>query len=141
MLSWPSLMKIHVATEPVDMRKSFTGLAVVTRSVLCRDPLSGEVFVYFNRRGDIAKILWWSNGGFCLFCKRLERGRFRLSKVVASGEKDVEIEATELAMLLDGLDLSAVTRRPMWSPPSETSKEIDTLGASLQRELARLAPM
>jgi transposase len=134
-------MKIHVWTAPVDMRKSFTGLAAVTRSVLGRDPLSGEVFVYFNRRGDIAKVLWWSHGGFCLFCKRLEKSRFRLTKVVESGEREVELEATELAMLLDGLELSAVERRPRWSPPSKLSNDLDEIRAGLQRELAQLAPM
>lgn len=141
MLSWPSTMKIHVGASPVDMRKSFTGLAAVTRTVLGRDPLSGEVFVYFNRRGDIAKVLWWSHGGFCLFCKRLEKSRFRLTKVVESGAREVELEATELAMLLDGLELSAVKRRPRWSPPSESSNKIDELRTGLERELAQLGPM
>jgi transposase len=140
-LSWPSTMRIHVGTSPVDMRKSFTGLAAVTRTVLGRDPLSGEVFVYFNRRGDIAKVLWWSHGGFCLFCKRLEKSRFRLTKVVEHGEKEVEVEATELAMLLDGLELSAVERRPRWSPSSESSNKIDELRTGLERELAQLVPM
>lgn len=141
MLSWPSTMKIHVATSPVDMRMSFTGLAGVTRTVLGRDPLSGEVFVYFNRRGDIAKALWWSKGGFCLFCKRLERSRFRLAKVVTSGANEVEIEATELAMLLDGLDLSAVTRRPRWSPPTRSPSDVDRMREGLREGLAQLAPM
>ena len=140
MLSWPSSMKIHVATGPIDMRKSFSGLAAATRTVLGRDPLSGEVFVYFNRRGDLAKALWWSKGGFCLFCKRLERGRFRLAKVVESGTKDIEIETTELAMLLDGIDLCATTRRTRWSPPTRSSSDVDQMRQRLKKGLDQLAP-
>jgi transposase len=141
MLSWPSSMKIHVGTRPVDMRRSFTGLAAVTRSVLGRDPLSGEVFVYFNRRGDIARALWWSKGGFCLFSKRLERSRFRLTKVLESGAKEVELEATELAMLLDGIELCATTKRPRWTPVGSSSNDVDHMRERLRQGLAELSPM
>lgn len=79
--------------------------------------LSGHLFIFFNRRGDLAKMLWWSNGGLCLFAKRLERGRFRWSRPVEAGTRSVQIDATDLALLLEGVDLSRARRQPWWNPP------------------------
>lgn len=63
------------------------------------------------------KVLWWDRGGFCIFAKRLERGRFTLPRV-AAGAVQIEMEATELALLLEGIDLAGATRRPRWAPQS-----------------------
>jgi len=71
--------------------------------------------VFFNRRGDLAKTLWWSNGGLCIFAKRLERGRFRWARPVPTGTRYVEIDAAELALLLEGVDLRTA-RRQRWNP-------------------------
>ena len=76
MLNLPSSVKIFVATGPVDLRKGFDSLAVLTRRVLREDPHSGHLFVFINRRCDRAKILVWDHSGFWLLFKRLERGRF-----------------------------------------------------------------
>lgn len=120
MLMLPPSVKVHVATSPVDMRKSFDGLAAVVRSVLERDPLSGHLFVFFNRRGDLTKTLWWSNGGLCIFSKRLERGRFRWSRPLEAGLRHVEIDAADLALILEGVDLRKVRRPRWWNPPPAT---------------------
>jgi len=116
-LMLPPSVKIHVATSPVDMRKSFDGLAAVVRSVLERDPLSGHLFVFFNRRADLAKTIWWSNGGLCIFAKRLERGCFRWARPVEAGARYAEIDAADLALLLEGVDLRSARRQRWWNPP------------------------
>lgn len=118
MLSWPPTVRIYVAVEPTDMRKSFDGLAMLARHVLGQDPLSGYLFVFFNRTGDRCKVLWWDRSGFCLFAKRLERGRFRLPRELPPGARQLEVEASELALLLEGIDLRGAKRRPRWEPRS-----------------------
>jgi transposase len=67
MLMMPSSVKVYISTVPIDMRKSFDGLAGATRSILQRDPLSGHLFVFLNKRADLVKVLWWSHGGFSLY--------------------------------------------------------------------------
>lgn len=95
------------------MRKSFDGLSAATREVLKEDPMSGHLFVFVNRVADITKVLYWDRNGWCVIAKRLERGRFRFPKA-AAGAKSVEVEAAELSLLLEGIDLSAAKRRPRW---------------------------
>lgn len=116
MLSLPPTVKIYVAAGAVDLRKGFDGLCAVTREVIRADPLSGHLFCFINRRRDRAKILVWDRSGFWLFYKRLERGRFHLPKAPAPGRNHIELEATELALLLEGIDLRGARRRPRWEP-------------------------
>jgi transposase len=87
--------------EAVDMRKSFNGLVAVVQSVLGEDPLSDTLFVFFNRRGNYMKLITWDRTGFCLFAKKLERGRFRLP----SGEAKQEISEQQFRLILDGIVL------------------------------------
>ena len=115
MLTLPPTVRIYVAAAPVDMRKSFDGLAATTRGVLGADPLSGALFVYRNRAATLVKILWWDRAGWCLFAKRLERGTFRWPAAGAAAAS-LLLEAAELAWLLDGLDLAQVRRPPRWTP-------------------------
>ena len=77
MLTLPPSVKVWAATEPVDCRKSFTGLSTLVRSTLKLDPLSGHVFCFFNRSGDQVRLLYWDRSGYCVVAKRLERGRFK----------------------------------------------------------------
>jgi len=116
MLMWNTSIKIFMSTTPVDMRRSFDGLAAATRSILSSDPMSGHLFVFFNKRADLMKAIWWSNGGWSLYAKRLERGRFRFLKPV-DGQARIEVSSTELAMILDGLDPKATRQRKRWNPP------------------------
>jgi transposase len=104
MLSFPPSVRIYVYTQPTDMRRSFDGLAVIAEQVLRQNPLSGHLFVFVNRRGDRLKILWWSRGGYAIYYRRLEEGTFQLP---ATDAETAEIDATELAMILDGVDLAA----------------------------------
>jgi transposase len=106
-------MRIFVSVASTDMRKSFDGLVALTRSVIERDPLSGHLFVFFNRRRTMMKSVYWDRNGFCLIAKRLERGTFILPEADERGV--VELEPAELALILEGLDLRNGRRRPRWS--------------------------
>ncbi len=109
----PPSVRIFLATEPADMRRSFDGLAAMVRDFLKGDPLSGHLFVFRNRRRDRVKILYWDRSGFCIWYKRLEQGVFRFP---LSGKSSVEVEAPELALLLEGIDLAGARRRRRFSP-------------------------
>lgn len=123
MLSLPPSVRIFVATEPADMRKSFDGLGQLVREVFDADPLSGHLFVFANRRGDRVKLLYWDRDGYALWYKRLEEGRFtfpqRLGRQV--GEHGLELAAAELAMVLDGVDVDSVQRRKRYRRPAASA--------------------
>ena len=88
-------------SEPVDMRKQFNGLVALVQGVLNEDPLSGCLFVFFNRRGNYMKLVTWDRTGFALFAKRLERGRF----LFPSSDPSQELGEKTLRFLLDGIPL------------------------------------
>jgi transposase len=100
-------IQVWVATTPVDMRKSFDGLAEVVRAFLGHDPLSGNLFVFRNRCGQRVKVLWWDKNGLALYYKRIEKGTFSLPAPVGAGDKTVAISAADLAKLLAGCTLQS----------------------------------
>ena len=110
MISLPPSVKIFLATEPADMRKSFDGLKGLVEEFLGSDPLSGHLFVFRNRRGDRLKILYWDRDGLAIWHQRLEAGTFVFPQAADAGAR-VEVPPAELAMLLDGVDLASVKRR------------------------------
>jgi transposase len=114
-LTLPPAVRVYVAVEPVDIRKAFDGLSAAVREILRQDPLSGHLFAFCNRRGDRLKILFWDRSGYCLFYKRLERGTFHLPSA-AGHATHVEMEAAELSLMLEGIDLRGARRRPRWDP-------------------------
>lgn len=95
------IRRILAYREPVDLRQSFSGLVGLVKGVLAEDPLSGTAFVFVNRRGTLLKSIFWDRTGFCLFAKRLERGRFRLP---GEGPRQ-ELDAQRLQLVLDGIEL------------------------------------
>jgi transposase len=97
-LSLAPTTRVFVARGATDLRRSFDRLAAMAKEVLGQDPFSGHLFVYFNRRRDRAKLLFWERGGFWLLCKRLERGTF------AEVERR-EISARDLFLLLEGIEV------------------------------------
>lgn len=113
MLSLPPTVRVFVALAATDMRKSFDGLANETRQQIAQDPLSGHLFVFFNRRRTLVKVLYWDRNGYCVVAKRLERGTFHLAH--ANEQDVVEVEAAELALILEGIDLHGARRRPRWA--------------------------
>jgi transposase len=102
----PSKMPIYCATSPVDLRRSFDGLAAAAKDVLAKDPRSGALFLFVNKAGDRLKALWWDRTGYCLLYKRLERGVFRFPAAVRPGDASIAIDVAELAKILEGLDLA-----------------------------------
>jgi len=92
------------------MRKSFDGLSGLISSEMEADPLNGDVYLFINRRGDRLKMLVWERGGFWLFYKRLERGRFQLP-----GHGESEISYQTLVMMLDGIDYTKIRRKKRYN--------------------------
>lgn len=124
MLRLPSLLemdraaavKIYLAAGATDMRKGFDSLAALVREHLGHDPLSGSLFLFAGRGRDRLKILYWDSDGFALWYKRLEEGTFRLPTKQTG--TSVELKASELAMLLEGIDLSSLKRRRRFACPA-----------------------
>jgi transposase len=111
MLTLPPSVKIFAAVQPVDARKSFDGLAAVVRDGLGGDPMTGHLYVFINRRGDVAQILFWDRTGFVVMRKRLEAGTFRLVREADGTATQMEIDSGELSLMLEGIDLGKATRR------------------------------
>jgi len=117
MIGLPRSVRIYLATAPTDMRRGFDGLAAQATAV-GGDIYSGHLFAFISKRKNRVKVLWWDRGGFVLWYKRLERGRFKLPAI--TGETDqVELDSTQLTMLLDGIDIKKVRRGRFWSPPAK----------------------
>lgn len=121
MLTLPPAVRVFLAVEPVDLRKGFDGLAAITRQVVREDPMNGHLFVFFNRRSDRSKVLYWDRSGWCIFYKRLERGTFKRPALALAGARHVELEYAELALVLEGIDLRGARRRPRWQPRAASS--------------------
>ena len=100
-------VRVWVATTPVDMRKSFDALAEVVRAFLAHDPLSGNLFVFRNRGGQLVKILWWDQNGLAIYYKRLEQGTFLFPP---GNTTAVEITRDDLLRLLSGMSTIALPR-------------------------------
>ena len=111
MLALSSSSRIFLFRNPTDMRKSYDGLSCIVCNSLNQNPLSGDYFVFLNKNRDRLKILFWDNGGFCLFCKRLEKGRFRFPDGDSSS-----LDRVSLNMLLDGIDMKNIKRLPRYIP-------------------------
>lgn len=109
MLSLAPSAAIYVYTRPTDMRKGFDGLCGIVRQELGTDPLDGSLFLFLNRRRDRVKILYWDRDGLVLWYKRLESGT--LEGIESGDSASVEIDATQLAMLLSGVSLEAAKQR------------------------------
>ncbi len=118
MMFLPRAVRVYVATTPCNLRKSFEGLSNEVRGALARDPLSGHVFVFLNRRKNQVKLLLWTRGGFTIVHKRLERGTFTFPAKVTPAAVSVEIDAHELSMLLEGIDARSARTSKRWEPPA-----------------------
>jgi len=119
MLLIPRAVKVYVATSPVRLNKSFDGLSNVVREVMMKDPLSGHVFIFFNRRRTMTKLLVWTRGGFTIVHKRLERGTFA-HLVSDETRAHVEVDVHELSMMLEGIELGSGRASRRWEPRVHT---------------------
>ena len=111
MITVPAGVRIYLACGVTDMRKGFDGLSMMAQNVLKQDPFSGSIFCFRGRRGDLVKVLYWDGQGFCLFAKRLEKGRFTWP---ATKEGSVTLTPAQMSMLLEGLEWRAPQRT--WQP-------------------------
>jgi transposase len=102
-------VQIYLANEPVDMRKSYDGLSGCVEQQLRADPLSGHLFVFFNRRSTQVKILVWDRTGYCIYSKRLESGKFRRPV------EDAPLDFARLLLILEGIDLAGAKQRKRFS--------------------------
>lgn len=116
MLSLPPTVRIWLAAQPVDLRKSFDSLAALVREGLQGDPLSGDIFVFRNKAADRIKLLIWEEDGYAIWYKRLEVGTFRFPSS-PEAQPRVEVRAADLVMLLEGIDLSSVKRGKRYHRP------------------------
>ena len=108
--------RIWLSTASTDMRCSFDRLAHMAQSITGQDPLSGHLFIFRSKGGDRLKILYWDKDGYALWYKRLEQGVFKLPRINADAAT-IELRMSELAMLLDGIDLGSVKRLERYLQP------------------------
>ena len=119
MFGLSAAVRVYLAKEPADMRKSFDGLSALVAGPLALDPLSGHLFVFLNKRRDRIKILYWDRDGLAVWAKRLERGTFRVP-ITTAGR--VEMTTADLAALLAGIDLNTARRRHRYTRPTTPLK-------------------
>lgn len=113
MLSFSPALQVFMAVEPVDLRKGFDGLSAAVEAVFGRHVLDGYLFLFLNRRRDRIKILWWDRDGLAVFCKRLERGSYEVPRHERDA-KQLRLDATQLSLLLGGIQLDSAKRRPRY---------------------------
>lgn len=116
MLSFQPRVRIYLATDPCDMRKSFRGLSGLVRDKLREDPLSGHVFAFVNRRRTMLKLLVHIQTGYAIYYLRLSRGTFQLP-AFEDGQTRVTLDPAMLTLILEGIELRGVTRRLRHRPP------------------------
>ena len=120
MIALPPQIRVFLYRLPTDMRKSFHGLVALTESELKRDPLSGSLFVFVNRRRDRIKILYWGQTGFCIWYQQLQKGTYQLPDQDAFGQQEtLEVTRSQLSLILDGIDLSSARQRKRFQLPRE----------------------
>jgi transposase len=128
MFGLSAAVRVYLAKEPADMRKSFDALAALASGTLGLDPLSGHLFVFVNKRRDRIKILYWDRDGLVVWAKRLERGTYRIPDAAANR---VEMTTAELAALLAGIDLNTARRRDRYSHPVTPSQNSGNIAPTL----------
>jgi transposase len=119
LLSLPPSVRLFVATQPVDGRKGPDSLMALVRDELRHDPLSGHLFIFFSKRRERVRVVYWDRDGIAMWTKRLERGRFRPHFSSDGRLTSTAIEAAELALIVEGIELAGARRRPRWQPRSD----------------------
>ena len=119
MLSFPTNVRLYLATGPTDLRRSYDGLSALVDGTFGKQAMSGDLFIFLNRRANQVRILFWDRDGYVIMMKRLEQGTFRRVKT-AEGQDIVEIDAGELAMLLEGIDAPVMKRRRRYRRPQSS---------------------
>jgi transposase len=115
-LSLPPSVRLFMATQPVDGRKGPDSLMSMVREVFAQDPLTGHLFIFFSRRCERVRIVYWDRNGYAMWTKRLERGRFRPPFESDGRMSARSIESAQLALIVEGIDLAGARHRPRWQP-------------------------
>ena len=133
MLTFPAGVRLFLATEPTDLRRGYDGLSAIVESQFEMEATCGDLFIFLNRRANQVRILFWDRDGYCVLMKRLAKGTFRRVRT-AQGQAQIEIDAGELAMLLEGIEAKQIRRRKRYRlpnvakvKPSSQSKNISCL--------------
>lgn len=127
MLSLPPSVRLFVATQPVDGRKGADSLMVIVRDEFRHDPFAGHLFVFFSRRCDRVRIVYWDRNGYAMWSKRLEKGRFRPTFSADGKLAPSAIAVADLALIIEGIDLRGAKRRRGWEPRRPKEKSIGLL--------------
>jgi transposase len=114
----PQGVQVFVALDPVDLRCSFDRLSGIAQEQIGYEARSGALFVFYGRRRDALKVLFFDGSGMCIFYKRLDRGTFRVPEPGAEGARHVEVDDATLEALLDGIDVDVAPRTRSRRPPS-----------------------
>ena len=123
MIALPAQIRVFLYRLPTDMRKSFHGLVALTESAVKQDPLSGSLFVFFNRQRDRIKILYWGQTGFCIWYQQLQKGTYQLPAAKSLEEQEtMEVTRAQLSLILDGIDLSSARQRMRFQLPRERAE-------------------
>ena len=133
MLSLPPSVRLFVATQAVDGRKGADSLMAMVRDVLRHDPLIGHLFVFFSKRRDRVRIVYWDRNGFAMWTKRLEVGRFCPTFSANDGLDVSAMEAAELALILEGIDLAGARRRARWQQLKTSGTDVAARVSSCAR--------
>lgn len=110
MLAFGGSIRIFIFAQPTDMRCGFNKLSMLVQAMMGHDPLSGHLFVFFNKRGDRCKILFWDRTGFCIWYKQLQQGTFQRI-INPDGKVSLEIDRAKLMMIMEGIELSKAKQR------------------------------
>jgi transposase len=129
MLSLPPSVRLFIATQVVDGRKGPDSLMTLVRDVLGQDIFDGHLFVFFTRRRDRVRIIYWDRNGIAMWTKRLERGRFCFQTQDDDNIDVRTIEAAQLGLILEGIDLDGARRLPRWQP----QRRVDDYSRSADR--------
>ncbi|MGO9462597.1 MAG: IS66 family insertion sequence element accessory protein TnpB [Isosphaeraceae bacterium] len=129
MFGLSAAVRVYLAKQPADKRKSFDCLAAMASGSLALDPLSGHLFVFVNKRRDRIKILYWDRDGLAVWAKRLERGTFRIPAVTADR---IEMTTAELAALLAGIDLETARRRVRYTRPGTPLQNSEKIAPTIE---------
>lgn len=124
MILAPGAVRIFLAREPADMRRSFTGLSGMVRDGMGADPLSGHLYCFRNKRGDKLKMLYFDRNGLAIWYKRLEQGRFHWPPM---DSPSAELDSAEVAFLLEGVDWKSLKRHKRFSLEAARKKRAAAL--------------
>ena len=121
MLTFPANVKLYLANQPVDGRKSFNGLTALVESEFGVPTMGGDIFVFLNKRNNLVRLLFWDRDGFCLVAKRLVEGTFKRIKEDVNGSSRVEIDPIDLSMLLEGVEATNLRKHKRYLRKNNSS--------------------